>query len=472
MDGPDLASIAAVVNASLPQFDGEAWLQLIILIVSLILCGMASAAETALTSVSRIKLKNLAEEGDQRAIQIERLLAEPNKFLTTILIVNSVAVIVASSMATVLALRFSQTWGELISTVVISLVVLIFCEITPKTTAVQNPLRWARLLLAPVRAAAWLLNPIVWLLTNITTLFVRMLGGEVKHGPFVTEEELRLLVTVGEEEGVLEEGETEMIRSIFDFADTTVREVMVPRIDMVTLPGNTTVSEAVDLAMQGGFSRIPVYDPDSGIDEIIGVLYTKDMLKQLREGHSSLPIRDLVRPAYFVPETKKLDDLLREIKQTRNHMVIVVDEYGSVAGLVTIEDLVEEIVGDIKDEYDREENLFERVSEDEYIFDAKISIADFNDVMDTDLGDEGYETLGGFVYAQLDKIPSAGDTVTSGDLVFTVLATRGRRITQVRVERKEKASEHDSGGKEEVQTAREEHDKPVRRDSHYEYKGA
>jgi putative hemolysin len=467
MDGPDLASIA-----SLPQFDGEAWLQLVILIVALILCGMASAAETALTSVSRIKLKNLAEEGDQRAIQIERLLAEPNKFLTTILIVNSVAVIVASSMATVLALRFSQTWGELISTIVISLVVLIFCEITPKTTAVQNPLRWARLLLAPVRGAAWLLNPIVWLLKNITTLFVRMLGGEVKHGPFVTEEELRLLVTVGEEEGVLEEGETEMIRSIFDFADTTVREVMVPRIDMVTLPGNATVSEAVDLAMQGGFSRIPVYDPDSGIDEIIGVLYTKDMLKQLREGHSSLPIRDLVRPAYFVPETKKLDDLLREIKQNRNHMVIVVDEYGSVAGLVTIEDLVEEIVGDIKDEYDREENLYERVSEGEYIFDAKISIADFNDVMDTDLGDEGYETLGGFVYAQLDKIPSAGDTVTSGDLTFTVLATRGRRITQVRVERKEKAPGHDSDGEEEGQAEREEYDKRVRRDSHYEYKGA
>jgi putative hemolysin len=473
MDGPDLASIAAVVNAALPQFDGSAWLQLIILIVALILCGMASAAETALTSVSRIKLKNLAEEGDQHAIQIERLLAEPNKFLTTILVVNNVAVIVASSLATVLALRFSQTWGELISSIVISLVVLIFCEITPKTAAVQNPLRWARLLLAPVQGAAWLLSPVVWLLTNITAAFVRMLGGQVKHGPFVTEEELRLLVTVGEEEGVLEEGETEMIRSIFDFADTTVREVMVPRIDMVTLSGDATVSEAVDLAMQGGFSRIPVYDAERGIDEIIGVLYTKDMLKQLRENHSALPIRDLVRPAYFVPETKKLDDLLREIRQTRNHMVIVVDEYGSVAGLVTIEDLVEEIVGDIKDEYDREENLYERVSEHEYIFDAKISIADFNDVMDADLGDEeGYETLGGFVYAQLDKIPSAGDTVTSGDLTFTVLATRGRRITQVRVVRNEKVPEHDTGEKEESQAAREEHDRHVRRDSHYEYRGA
>ena len=184
---------------------------------------------------------------------------------------------------------------------------------------------------------------------------------------------------------------------------------------------------------KAGFSRIPVYEEN--IDNIIGVLYTKDMLKQLREGHNALPIRDLVRPAYFVPETKKLDDLLREIRQKRIHMVIVVDEYGSVAGLVTIEDLVEEIVGDIQDEYDREENLYEQVTEDEYIFDAKISIDEFNELMDTELEDEDYETLGGFLYAQLDKIPNAGDMTTFQNLTFTVLTTRGRRITKVRVER-------------------------------------
>jgi CBS domain containing-hemolysin-like protein len=436
MDGPDIGSIAAAISPNTSQITGEVWLQLIILIVALILCGFASAAETALTSVSRIKLKNLIEEGDQQAQEIEMLLAEPNIFLSTILVVNSVAVIVASSMATVLALQFSETWGELISSVLISVVVLIFCEITPKTAAVQNPLRWAKALVGLVRGASWVLRPIVWLLGIITTSLVRLLGGQVKHkGPFVTEEELRLLVTVGEEEGVLEEEETEMIHSIFEFADTTVREVMVPRIDMITLSSDATVTEAVDLALQGGFSRIPVYETEIGVDEIIGVLYTKDMLKQLREGHHSYPIRDLVRPAYFVPETKKLDDLLHEIRQNRVHIVIVVDEYGSVAGLVTIEDLVEEIVGDIKDEYDHEENLYEKVNGHEYVFDAKINIYDFNDLMDTNLGDEDYDTLGGFVYAQLDKIPTAGDVVTSGDLTFTVLATRGRRITKIRVER-------------------------------------
>ncbi len=438
MDGPGLAmgaTLAVARAATTFQFDAEAWLQLAILITSLILTALASATETALTSVSRIKLRNLAAEGDKKAIEIERLLSQPNTFLSTILVVNSVAVIVASSMATVLALRISATFGELISSIVISLVVLIFCEITPKTAALQNPMRVARAMVKPVRGTAWLLRPVVWALGTITTFLVRLMGGQVKRrGPFVTEEELRLLVTVGEEEGVLEEEETEMIHSIFEFADTTVREVMIPRIDMVTLESDATVDEAVDLALQGGFSRIPVYEET--IDNIIGVLYTKDMLKQLREGHNALAIRDLVRPAYFVPETKKLDDLLREIRQKRVHMVIVVDEYGSVAGLVTIEDLVEEIVGDIQDEYDREEKLYERISEDEFIFDAKISIDEFNDVLGTELDDEDYETLGGLMYALLDKIPSVNDTITFEGLTFTVLSTRGRRITKVRVERK------------------------------------
>jgi len=439
MDDAGLARVVVaafhVASASqVPQFDTEAWLQLIVLIISLILCAMASAAETALTSVSRIKLKNLVEEGDTQAIEIENLIAKPNIFLSTILVVNSVAVIVASSMTTVLALRFIPNYGELIGTILISLVVLIFCEITPKTAAVQNPIRWARVLVKPVRFTAWLLHPLIVLLSAITNSLVRLMGGRIKHrSPFVTEEELRLLVNVGEEEGVLEEEETDMIHSIFEFADTTVREVMIPRIDMITLESDATVDEAVDLALEGGFSRIPVYEET--IDNIIGVLFTKDMLKQLRERHNSLPVRELVRPAFFVPESKKLDDLLREIRQKRTHMAIVVDEYGSVAGLVTIEDLVEEIVGDIQDEYDREENLYERISQFEYIFDAKINIDDFNELMDTDLENEDYDTLGGFLLGQLDKIPVAGDTITVKNLTFTILTTRGLRITKVRVDR-------------------------------------
>ena len=473
-----LSVARAASDSQMVSFDAVAWLQLLILIVALILCAIASAAETALTSISRIKLKNLVESGDPKAIKIDRLLANPNTYLSTILVVNSVAVIVASSMATVLALRFSPAFGELIATILISLVVLIFCEITPKTAAVQNPLRWARSLVDIVSGAAWLLRPIVIALSAITNSLVQLLGGQMKHrGPFVTEEELRLLVTVGEEEGVLEEEETEMIHSIFEFADRTVREVMVPRIDMVTLRGDATVDEAVDLAMQVGFSRFPVYE--NSIENIIGLLYTKDMLKQLREGHDTLPIRGLVRPAYFVPETKKLDDLLREIRQKRVHMVILVDEYGSVSGLVTIEDLVEEIVGDIRDEYDHEENLYERVNQHEYIVDARISIDEFNELMETDLENEDYDTLGGFLYAQLDKIPVEGDTITFKNLTFTVLATRGRRIMKVRVERQQDASRPEPLMLRPVETAKNDgqdgKDEPPssnEQGSHYEYRGA
>ncbi|TMD57296.1 MAG: HlyC/CorC family transporter [Chloroflexi bacterium] len=451
-----LSVARAASDSQMPSFDAVAWLQLLILIVALILCAIASAAETALTSISRIKLKNLVESGDPKAIKIDRLLANPNTYLSTILVVNSVAVIVASSI----------------------LVVLIFCEITPKTAAVQNPLRWARALVDVVSGVAWLLRPIVIALSAITNSLVRLMGGQMKHrGPFVTEEELRLLVTVGEEEGVLEEEETEMIHSIFEFADRTVREMMVPRIDIVTLRGDATVDEAVDLAMQVGFSRIPVYE--NSIENIIGLLYTKDMLKQLRDGHDTLPIRGLVRPAYFVPETKKLDDLLREIRQKRVHMVILVDEYGSVSGLVTIEDLVEEIVGDIRDEYDHEENLYEQVNQHEYIVDARISIDEFNELMETDLENEDYDTLGGFLYAQLDKIPVEGDTITFKNLTFTVLATRGRRIMKVRVERQQDASRPEplmlrpvEMAKNDGQDGKDEPPSANEQGSHYEYRGA
>jgi putative hemolysin len=416
---------------------GSSWtsvetFQLLGIIIALLLSACSSAAETALTSVSRVKIKNLVEEGNETAQQIERLLAEPNKFLTTILVVNNVAVIVASTLATLLALSLTQNWGELISTLLTALVVLIFCEITPKTAVVQNPERWARVLVHPVRAAAWLLTPVIWFLGVITASLVRLLGGRVRRrGPFVTEEELRMLVTVSEEEGVIEEEEREMIHSIFELGDRPVREIMVPRIDMVTLESEDTLDEATTLIMQGGQSRVPVYEDT--IDNIIGVLYAKDLLRHLRQGNTQARVRDFVRPAYFIPESKKLDDLLHELQHQRVHMAIVVDEYGAVAGLVTIEDLVEEIIGDIQDEYDKEEVLYERVGEDEYVMDAKISIDDFNELLNTRLTDEDYDTLGGFVYTQLDKVPSVGDEVRYQNLTLTVLSTKGRRITKVKV---------------------------------------
>ncbi len=433
--GP-LASLWALRPAMPTQhgFTGTDGWRLIALLTVLVIAALASASETALTSVPRIRIRNKSAGGDERAQLIERLLREPNTFLTTILIINSVALIVASTLSALIALDVFANWAEVISTVLISLVVLIFCEITPKTAAVQNSERWARALVRPVYYASLALGPLVSALTLITGGLVRTFGGQPRvRGPFVTEEELRLLIEVGEQEGVLEESERDIIHNVFELSETTVREVMVPRIDMVTIEASASVDSAVNLILQGGQSRIPVYS--GSIDNIIGVLYAKDLLRELASRQCSSTVGALVRPAYFVPETKRADDLLRELKQQRVHMAIVTDEYGQVAGLVTIEDLVEEIIGDIQDEYDREEVLYEKLSPDEYIVDAKISIDDFNELVDAHLASEDYDTLAGLVYSQLDKIPSIGNMVEADGLRFTVLATKGRRVTKVKVVR-------------------------------------
>ena len=427
-----LALASATTNAH--GLTGSDWVLIIVLVCALLLAALSAAAETALTSVSKIRMRTLAEEGDLRAQRVVRAIEKPQVFLTSILVTSNVSVIVASTVATLLALHISTNWGGVVSTVLLALFILIFCEITPKTAAVQAPERWAKRLVGPVEALSTLLRPVNALLIGVTTSIVRLVGGHpVKHGPFVTEEELRLLVEVGEEEGVLEEDERAMIHNVFELADTAVREIMVPRIDMVTIEADDTVEEAMRLIVQGGQSRIPVIE--ESIDNIIGVLYAKDLLRVVASGQHPATVKSLVRPAYFVPESKRLDDLLRELQQQRVHMAIVVDEYGAVAGLVTIEDVVEEIIGDIQDEYDREEQLVERVSDNEFIVDAKISLDEFNELLDINLTSEDYETLGGFMFAQLDKIPTVGDVVHYSNLTMTVLGTKGRRITKVRVVR-------------------------------------
>jgi CBS domain containing-hemolysin-like protein len=253
--------------------------------------------------------------------------------------------------------------------------------------------------------------------------------------PFVTQDEIKAMVDAGEEGGVIEENEKEMIYSIFEFGDTLAREVMVPRIDIVAVDAETPLLQALDVIMKEGHSRIPVYQ--GTIDNIIGLLYAKDLLVYRKEGKHNVPLTSILRPAYFVPETKKVDDLLRELQARRVHMAIVVDEYGGTAGLVTVEDLLEEIVGEIQDEYDEEEPTVERVSDTEFIFDAGVNLDDVNDLLRVELPDTGGDTLGGFIYAQLGRVAAVGDEIRVGDLTITVLSVAGRRIRKVRVARTE-----------------------------------
>jgi len=413
--------------------DTTAWLELTAIVISLVLAALAASAETSLTSISRVRLRQLVEQKVPQAIVVERLHQDPNAYLSTILIVNTVAIIVASSAATLLALHlYQQRVAEWLVSLVLSLVVLIACEITPKTLALQRAERVALRMARLVAWATWVMRPIVFVLTAITRLILRMLGGRAQvRGPFVTEEELKMLVSVGEEEGVLEEEEREMIHGIFEMGDMLVRELMVPRTDLVAIEVNEPVEKAVDLVTKHGHTRIPVYD--GNLDHIVGVLYAKDLLRAVVRGeHKTL--REIARKPYFTPESNKVQDVLRDLRKNRVHMAIVVDEYGGTAGAVTIEDILEEIVGPIQDEYDiGEEDEIQFISPNEVVLDGRVSVDDVNELLKLSIAADDYDTIGGYVLNQLGAAPKVGATLKLGNAELRVEAVQGTRIKKVRI---------------------------------------
>jgi CBS domain containing-hemolysin-like protein len=380
-----------------------------------------------------VRLRQLVEQKVPAAIIIERLHRNPNAYLSTILIVNTVAIIVASSAATLLALHLYQARvAEWAVSLVLSLVVLVACEITPKTLALQ---RAERVALRMARLVAWttlVMRPIVFVLTAVTRLILRMMGAKAQvRGPFVTEEELKMLVSVGEEEGILEEEEREMIHGIFEMGDMRVREVMVPRTDLVAIEASEPVEKAVDLVTKHGHTRIPVYE--NNLDHIVGVLYAKDLLRAVVRGEKKT-LREIARKPYFTPESNKVQDVLRDLRKNRVHMAIVVDEYGGTAGAVTIEDILEEIVGPIQDEYDvGEEDEIQFISPNEVVLDGRVSVDDVNELLKLEIAGGDYDTIGGYVLNQLGAAPRVGATLKLGTGELRVEAVQGTRIKKVRI---------------------------------------
>ena len=413
--------------------DTTAWVELLIIVIALILAALAASAETSLTSISRVRLRTLVEQKVPQAILIDRMHRDPNAYLSTILILNTVAIIVASSAATLLALRlYRERVAEWLVSLLLSLIVLVLCEITPKTLALQRAERVALRLARLVAAATWVMRPVVFVLTAVTRLILRILGGRAQvRGPFVTEEELKMLVSVGEEEGVLEEEEREMIHGIFEMGDMRVREVMVPRTDLVAIEVNEPVEKAVELVTKHGHTRIPVYE--GGLDHIIGVLYAKDLLRAVVRGEQKT-LRDIARKPYFTPESNKVQDVLRDLRKNRVHMAIVVDEYGGTAGAVTIEDIIEEIVGPIQDEYDvGEEDEIQFISPNEVVLDGRVSVDDVNELLKLNIAADDYDTIGGYVLNQLGAAPKVGATLKLGNAELRVEAVQGTRIKKVRI---------------------------------------
>ena len=415
-------------------------LELIGVLVSLVFLGFVSLAEAALVRADRVAIRQMAEGGNIGAKRVERLLEDRQQMLGSLIICLNVAMIVIATLVTDLAIKL---WGSQwipLTTVVMLLAILVIAEITPKTYSVHSPERIAARCGGIVWSVNRFLSPVVrgliWIARILNRrLVVPLLGGEVAVHPFsFSEEEIKELATVGQEAGELEEDEKEMIHGVIEFADKVAREVMVPRTDMVCLDSNASISDAIAIATEHGYSRIPVYEED--LDHIIGIVYAKDLLVHLREGEDDVPVRTLMRPPYIVPESKQVDAFLREMQRQRLHMAIVIDEYGGTAGLVTIEDLIEEIVGEIVDEHDLEEPEIQRLDDDSALVDARVSIDEVEDEFQVPLPEGDFDSIGGLVLDLLGRVPNVGEKIECNGLELTVEKVEEQRIEKIRVIKK------------------------------------
>jgi putative hemolysin len=405
------------------------------------------AAEIALVSIRRSRVEQMVDEGRPGARRVQRLLAEPGRFLAVSQLGLTVIGFLASAFA---AVSLSQGVAEvlrgagmdartadgvalLIVTVLLALFTIVFAELVPKTLALAHPERFALTLSAPLDVLGRILAPLVALLTGITRWITRLLGVNAAGEAQITAAELRLIVERGGEQGILEAEEEQMINAVIELGDRRIHEVMVPRIAIASLPASSSFDEAIDTIIEEGHSRVPVYE--TSVDEVVGILYAKDLLPFLKSTAAKRPdLRALLRTPVFVPESMSIDDLLHEFQRRKVHIAIVLDEYGGTAGLVTIEDLLEEIVGEIQDEYDEEEPLVVRLDADRARVDGRAAIEDLLDLWDirAPLEDEDeYDTVGGLVYHRVGGIPVPGDEIRVEGLRLTVETTDGRRVGKV-----------------------------------------
>jgi putative hemolysin len=415
------------------------------------------AAEIALVSVRRSRVEQLVDDGVQGASRVRRLLDEPGRFLAVVQIGVTFVGFLASAFAAVsLADQLTTlletipqlapeagTIALVVVTLILALFTIVFGELVPKSLALAHRERFAIALAGPVDVLGRVLGPIVALLTGTTRVITSWFGVQTQAEASISTEELMLIVERGGEQGVLEAEEEQMIHAVIELGDRRVHEVMVPRIAIVALPVETTIDAAIDTIVGEGHSRIPVFEET--VDEVVGILYAKDLLPFLKDGSEPRPnLRTLLRTPVFVPESMTIDDLLHELQRRKVHLAIVLDEYGGTAGLVTIEDLLEEIVGEIQDEYDVEEPLVEKLSEDEARIDGRASIDDLAETFDLELeleDEDEYDTVGGLIFHRIGGVPNAGDHVRVNGLVLTVESTDGRRVGKVLATRQRRPEE-------------------------------
>ncbi len=411
----------------------------IILLVILIFLSMVfSSSETALTTISKIRLRNMLDEGIKGADKIEKIMEDPKKLLTTILIGNNIVNIGASAVATSIAIEKAGTGaGNNASAVgivtgVLTFVILVFGEITPKNLATRNAEK-VSLVVAPfLNICMWVFAPVALILNFISSGIIKLLGGDIDaYSPIITEAELKTLVNVSQEEGVLEIDEQKMIHNVFDFSDYTAEEVMTPRTDIVAISYDTSYEEIIEIFDREKYSRIPVFKEST--DDIVGLLYLKDFIFS----KEAFNIDDYLREVFFTYESKPIKELFAEMRSSRNNMAIVLDEYGGIEGLVTLEDLIEEIVGEILDENDEEAAVIENINENEFIVDGSTKLEDIEDDIGVTLVSDDFETIGGYVTGIAGKIPEQNEMVEDEFYKFEVIEVEKNRVEKVRVTKKE-----------------------------------
>ena len=418
----------------------EIWM-LVAVFVLIAVAAVLAMAETSLTRMNRVKALTLLEENRRGAHAVLSLVEHPERFLNPVLFLVLLCHLVAATLVGVMAERAFGVLGVAMATAFEVIVIFVAAESVPKTYAVQHPDR-ASLLTAPLVSAIVRFLPIRLLargLIGLTNVIVP--GKGLKEGPYVSEEEILALADVAVEEDVIEREERQLIHSIIEFGDTVVREVMIPRPDMVAIEARATVNDAMEVVMAAGYSRIPVYE--QGIDDILGLLYAKDLMRAVRDKRGDEQVRELVRKANFVPETKRVAELLPEMQKQKSHMAIVVDEHGGTAGLVTLEDLIEELVGEIVDEYDVEEPPIEPLPGGDVRVNARMPIDELNELLDAEFPEGDYDTVGGLIYFLLGHVPSEGETVDYDGRRLRAERVQGRRIGRVRISKLEPVSERE-----------------------------
>ncbi len=406
-------------------------LMLVAVLALILMAAFLAMAETSLTRTTRVKALSLVEEKRRGATALLQLVEHPERFLNPVLLLVLLCHLVAATLVGILAEDLFGAVGVAVAAAVEVVVIFVLAEALPKTYAVQYADR-ASLLVAPI-VSLIVRIPGVRLLSRALIGLSNVLipGRGLEKGPFVSEEELLAMADVAVEEDVIEREERQLIHSIIEFGDTVVREVMVPRPDMVAVEARANVGDAMELVMSAGYSRIPVYE--QGIDDIAGILYAKDLMRAVREGGAEESVRGLIRSARFVPETKRVAELMPEMQKSKTHMAIVVDEHGGTAGIVTLEDLLEELVGEIVDEYDVEEIPVEPLPDGGVRVSARMPIDELNELVDTEFPEGDYDTVGGLVYFLLGHVPAEGETVDYDGHRLHAEKVQGRRIGRVRV---------------------------------------